>query len=491
MSLIRQSSLVATTAVMLTASRFVFMAILARRLSVDDFGRFAYAQWMVDIVFLVCALGATGAVSRYAAELRHDAGRLTSFMRAWRRWAGGVSVAGGLVVIAAVWLSPYSLSRSELVLLGAWAAANGLMAMQSAAMVGLQRFDLVFRSNLIFAGISLAGAVTLTANMQGSAGLFAVMAAACAMASVPGLAMLAGFKRHNSTPLKPDQWRGIRRYALNMWVVALLWSLLWSRGEFPLVKAMLGDAEVASYAAILTLFAGAIQGVMLGVSAVASELSRLWGEGSKAEAVSLARRVMDAQLISSGIGATFLLFFGPELLQLAFGHKYGAQSNTLAIISVGLISMAAANQNHLLQISTEGRFSRDSLLVGVVVLFALAFLMTRWLGLDGTAAARALTMLLLAGFALWSAVRRWGAGAVSVQNIMAVMLIATASLALTLVFGGELRLLDRGILFLGAASLVCGLVRDECGTLAFASISRKLISACKKCVNRIRLVFNG
>ena len=84
MSLLRHSAWSAAAAITLTGSRFVLAAILARRLAQTGYGQYAYGQCLVDLSFLLCSLGATGAVSRYAAEYRHDPALLAAFMRRWQ-----------------------------------------------------------------------------------------------------------------------------------------------------------------------------------------------------------------------------------------------------------------------------------------------------------------------------------------------------------------------------------------------------------------------
>lgn len=464
MSLLRQSALAALSAITMAGSRFAFTAILTRRLSVDEFGRFAYAQWLVDIAFLACALGATGAVSRYAAEFRSDERTLQTFIRVWRRWALGISLLSGFVVLFGAWLSGYEIDTLSKLLLSAWAVTSGILAMQMAALSGFQRFELIFRSNLIFALIILAGSWLLPLNSTGTPGLFALMAVASGVASVPGLVVSARLINDDSPALSTDQWQKIRNYALNMWLVALLWSLVWSRGELPIVKTLLGDGGVASYVAVLTLFGGAIQGVMLGVSAVAPQLTGLWGRGLKDEAVALARSVMDLQLLVCGVAALALIYMGPELLSLAFGANYRTHSNALAILSIGLVSMVVANQNHLLQIATDGRFSRNSLVVSLFILMGLAFLLTGLLGIAGAAAARALTMLFLAGLAIYSTINRWGRMAVSLQNISIAGLIILASVFISLI-ANEVDGIKRILMLLISSLILMFAIKDSSGNI--------------------------
>ena len=473
MSLLRQSALAAMSAIVLSGSRFAFTAILARRLSLENFGHFAYAQWLVDIAFLVCALGATGAVSRYAAEFRSDEIKLESFMRAWRRWALGLPLLGGIVVLIGAWMSGYEHDAWAKLMLSVWAASSGFMAMQMAALSGFQRFELIFRSNLIFAIIILLGSWLLPTNFMGPTALFALMAVASSVASLPGIIMIGRRKNVDAHQLSADQTRKIRNYALNMWLVALLWSLVWSRGELPVVRAHLGDAGVASYVAVLTLFGGAIQGVMLGVSAIAPELTRLWGSDRKEEALKLARSVMDMQLLVCGITLAMFICLGPELLTLLFGENYRIQANTLAILGFGLLAIAFSTQNHLLQIATDGRFSRDSSLAGLLALVALSLTLIPSFGLIGAALTRSCTMILLIGLTIIKYQNIQKEKFLNYHNLIIIFFINATCFGITLsnhIYG----FFEHLSLLIVAIILIALLVRDDVGIIKSFSIFKIL-----------------
>ena len=98
MSILRHSAWAAAGAIVLTVARFLFAAILARRLSLTDFGQYVYGQWLADLTFMVCSLGAMGAISRYVAEFRHDPGLLTAVVRRWRPFALGLPWLAAAVV---------------------------------------------------------------------------------------------------------------------------------------------------------------------------------------------------------------------------------------------------------------------------------------------------------------------------------------------------------------------------------------------------------
>lgn len=463
MTLLRQSSLAAVAGLVLAGSRFALFTILARRLVSSDFGQFVYVQWLVDIAVLVCSLGATGAASRFVAEYRSDPAKLNTFVQKWRPWSFGLPVLAGGAVLTGAWMSGLTLDLVSAVFMALWAIASAGWAMQTAALIGFQRFDLILRANLIAASIMLTGALLLPAPASNPAMLFAIMAAAATMAALMGQSQTVGKKTaETSVLLGEEQWRSVRRYAINVWLIALLSALVWSRGELPLVRSILGDEGVASYGAVLTLFGGAMQGVMLGVSAVAPQLTRLWGEGRQEAAVATARTVMDFQLLVCGGGALVLICLAPELMEWAFGAQYQAQGETLAILSLALVSMALSNQNHLLQIATNGRFSRNVSLAGLAALVTLAFALIPMFGVLGAALARVITMFFLALISVSAAIKRWHSLALSIRNIAGVLVVIGLCLSLTLLFP-LLGTVTRLAIMLGSFVLLAFAVRDESG----------------------------
>lgn len=474
MSLVRHSAWAAAAAVTLTAARFALVAIVARQLSQAGFGQFAYAQWLVDLTFLVCSLGATGVVSRYAAEYRTRPERLAALMVRWRPFAFGLPVlASGAVLLGAL-LSGLHLDAAALSMLAIWTAANGLWAMQTAVLVGLQRFDLIFRANALAAVIMLTGVSVLPLQGEDIALLFGLMAIACGAAATVGIHAVRQLTAGAVGSIEPDGWRSIRGYAFNIWITALLWSLVWSRGEMPIVRAYLGDVGVAQYAAAMILFGGAVQGVMLAASGVAPQLTMLWGSGRRDEAIATARTVMDVQLLFCGAGALLLICLGPELVSLAFGSTYRQASAPLAIFAVGLLAIALSSQNHLLQIATDARFNRNTTLLGLVLLFGAVILLTPLYGLSGAAIARAGTMLLLALISMVVVVRRWGRESISSRNILIVALVIGVS-ATTVAWEDGSTAMSRVILLCIALLILALSIRDRHGRLLVLVLPRVVL----------------
>ncbi|HML96809.1 MAG TPA: lipopolysaccharide biosynthesis protein [Thermodesulfobacteriota bacterium] len=479
----------ALAAIALTGSRFVLTAIAARRLSQADFGQFAYAIWLVDIAFLVCSLGATGAVGRYAAELRADTPRLAAFMHHWRPWAAGLPLLAGLVAVVGAKFAGLPLDMTSLMLVALWAAVQGRWAMQTAALTGGQRFDIILRANLLAGTLMIAGMLFLPVDTFGLPLMFALMVATGVVGALTGASQVRGLGVGTAATLHPAQCRAIRRYALNIWLTALLWALVWSRGEFPIVRVYLGDEGVAAYAAAMTLFGGAVQAVMLGVGGVAPQLTRFWGEGRVELALATARKVMDFQLLACGIAAMTLICFGPELMSLAFGEKYRAGAGALVLLGTGLIAMALSTQNHVLQIATDARFNRNTSILGLVVLLLLAFSLTPLLGLEGAAVARASTMSLLATASVYALRRRWGRRAIPLQNLLVTLSICVVSACATYAIQGQY-LVARGCIFITGFGVLITTLRHDDDSPIMADAARWAISTLQVLRSRRRTQYD-
>jgi O-antigen/teichoic acid export membrane protein len=462
--IVRHTAWAAAAAVILTGARFSLAAIVARRLSQDGFGQFAYAQWLIDLAFLVCSLGATGVISRYAAEYRTHPDKLATLMMRWRPFAFGLPVLTSGGVFLGALLSGLHPDGAALSMLALWSAASGFWSMQTAALMGLQRFDLVFRTNVLAAVIMLIGVLMMPLDGADVAPLFGLMAIACAAAATVGHSAIRPLVAGSSGSIKSDEWRSIRGYAFNIWLTALLWSLVWSRGEMPIVRAYLGDTGVAQYAAAMALFGGAIQGVMLAVSGVAPQLALLWGSGRRDEAIAVARTVMDMQLLLCGVGALLLICLGPDLVSLVFGNAYRQAAAPLSILAIGLLAMAVSSQNYVLQIATNARFSRNTTLLGLVLLFGSAVLLTPLLGLTGAAISRTGTILLLAVVSLVVVNRRWEGAAISGRNVVIVVAVVGVTAVAAMWKEGSMLLMRLGLL--GAALVVlAALLSDKHGRL--------------------------
>jgi len=471
MSLSRQSASAAVAAVVASASRLLLVTSLARRLTAEKFGQFAYAQWVIEISILIFSFGAPAAVSRYAAEFGSQAGLVSAFLRRWVRWAVCASVAAALGSVVGAWVSGMHLELRSYLCLFVWTATQGLWTMQTAALTGCQRFNAITLANILFAAAVLSGLSVLPIANEQPAVLFGLMAVGAAAATCVGVGTVVRRAVEPAKAIHQSQWGSIRIYAINMWLTTLLTSLVWSRGEYPFVRVALGEEGLARYAAPMTLFAGGVQVVTLGTAGVAPYLTDLWGRHRRDSAIALARWLMNLQLLVCCLVAMALTLLEGELLGLAFGAEYRDSDHILAVLSIGLVALAVSAPNHLLQLATDGRCTRNFIVAGVLLLFLLALVLTPTIGLPGAALARSTTMLtvalgteILAGWHL-------GARLVSTRNLA----VAMVSVLGTIAFGfwrPDFDLIPRTLLLAGMVLLLVLSLRDDNGHLIIQSVAR-------------------
>ena len=280
MSLARQSLMAAVAAIVMSASRIAIVAVLARRLPAAAFGQFVYAQWLVDFAILLCSFGAPAAASRYAAEFAGDTARVGGFLRSWRWWAACSSLAGALTAAAGGWISGLHLGSSGLAVLFLWATAQSAWTAYTAALTGCQRFGAIAILNVVYAATIGVAVWAMPTTVSSVPALFGTMSVGAAVAATAGIVVVARHSTMSAATLDAGQWRSIRSYAGNMWMTALMTSLVWSRGEYPLVRALLGDEALARYAAPMTLFGAGIAAVMVAVAGATPYLTELWGRGA-------------------------------------------------------------------------------------------------------------------------------------------------------------------------------------------------------------------
>ena len=444
---LKQHAFYAVGAAMIGAgTRFLILVLLARLFPQAQVGQFAYVLFLVDVSFLLVCFGMNAAAGRYLAEYAAEPARRASFFVWWcRRSIWVPPIAGGAVLLVLL-ASGLELSPAAAAGIAFWAMAYAGQSLLLAAFAGLQRFDQVFAVTALGAAASLSAVVLAAWAGLPLAGLYALMGAACIASVLLALKHFSPLWRAGQPAgARPGFWAITSSYSLNMWLTALLWALVWSRGELPVVRHWLGDVALAHYSVALSLMAGLMTAVMLGSAVFAAQVTRLWGEDRKPEAYTLCRKVSEWQLVVAAIGAAFVVCFNEELVRVAFGEGYADSAAILAVLVCGLPVMALAMQNHLIQIKTNGRFSRNVAVLGLVVLLVVAITLVPYWGAQGAAIARVATMGLMGAASIAYLLMRIDASVLPRCPIAATMLVPV--LALVVLFDGE-EITDRAIVFL-------------------------------------------
>ena len=431
MSLLKSTAYASLAGLVVSGGRFALTVVLARKLTVIDFGQFAYVQWLVDTLYLCLSFGAGAMASRYLAQYATQPALLHTFQR---RLSVAYLVVPLLVMAAfsaaQLW-SATARSGHEVALATAWAGANSLVVMQTAALTGYQRWSGMLVQNLASVATLLAGAVWLPAVGAGCADAFAVMLAGSVVAAAVGAylirgdsgAMVAGVSPVAVAQAAGIDWRQVRNFALNTWVAALLASFVWSRGEVPVLKWLQGDAVVGRYAAALAIWGGAVQCVMLASSAIAPHIAQAWGRGDILGAARVAARVLNIQLLLACAGSLIVVLFGPQILGLVFSSDYSSAAPALRWLFFGLFALSVSGYSYLLQLTTDAAFNRNALMLAAVVLYVSAFAFIYLFGEVCAGMSRAASLFAIFSITLWQAGKTWQFDGIPIGNVVRALLL--------------------------------------------------------------------
>jgi len=424
MSIVRNSVWSAGSALILGIGRVALNAIVAHKMPQDVFGAFSYGQWLIELSVLVGLLGATNAGSRFIAEYSDQVGKQYSFYKAWSYCSYFLPpLVGAVLFLLAQILGGYEINNS-LIFLAAWGVVNACCALQNSLLVGLRRFDLLFISNFITAIFSICGVYFLDQRSD-VADLFALM-----MFSNFASYFYVRLKRPELSKAEGDikvDWRSVMAFSINVWLSFLGANLVWSRGEFPIIQAALGDGAIASYAAALTVFGAASQVLMLGLSGVGAHVNVIWGQGLRQEAVTLSRSIMNFQLFIGAVFAISIDAFSSVIMKLIFSDKYMNSSDTLSIIAYGLVAFSISSQSQLLQLKTNARFNRNVIMFGIGILYIFAAIAIPKIGIAGAAFARLITTFFVAATTIFFVVKYFGNSAVRLRYLCMISVVLISS----------------------------------------------------------------
>lgn len=461
MSLIRNTSWTAAAAIVLTGGRFLVTIILAKKLGVSEFGRFAFSQWLVDMIFLSLAFGLPGSASRFFSEFKSQSTNLLAFER-WYLPRAFVVVLAVAVASPLVALAFHGEVDLKFALLQAgWSVSAALWALLMARAQGLQQFKRIAVSNGVYVVIALAGCTLLpNEGVPVSSAMLLVMIATAA-AALTNWVTLPITKNDATSPGSDLNGRMLKIFGLNVWISSLVSALVWSRGEIVIVRAELGVSEVAIYSIALSLFGIATQGVMLFTGAVGQHLTQMWGAGEHENAISLCRRFTDMLTLVAGFLSSFLILFAPELILFTFGPAYADAVGAMAILGLGAIGFTSAAANQMLLIRTNGVFGRNASIIGAFVLFITAVLLIKLIGVEGAALSRALVLLGVGVMTLYFTRRLVSDRSVNLENPAKVFLVISIVILINFIFSHALYL--RALEFCLSVLVIVYWLRDDDG----------------------------
>lgn len=450
--------------------------MLANKLGVSEFGRFAFSQWLVDMVFLSLAFGLPGSASRFFAELRTQSANLLAF----ERWFLPRSL---VVVVAVAVVSPLvaltfngEVDLKFGLLQAGWSASAAVWALLLARAQGLQQFERMAISNGVYVVIALGGCALFPKEgvpVSSAMMLIIIATVAAAISTWLPLPMSENKRTIESSDLN---LRMLKMFGVNIWITSLVSALVWSRGELVIVRSELGVSDVAIYSIALSLAGIATQGLMLLTGALGPHLTQMWGAGKHEEAINLCRRITDMLTLTAGILAIFLMAFAPELIRFTFGPAYAEAKVLLAILGLGTIGLASAAANQLLQIKTNGVFARNANFIGAFGLFVAAIPLVKLVGMDGAAMSRVLVQISVGVMPLYFAHRLVSVNTVNWINQAKIGLVIFVVVVFH--FVGEHALYIRVLEFCLSTLIIVFWLRDDDGCFIYSSLLNRFYTIC-------------
>jgi len=476
MSLFKQNVWAIGAAVITAGSRFFVTTLLASKVGQSSFGVFVYTQWSIEIFYLVFSFGTSGAISRYVAEYQNNFHLQNKFIIAWTKYALM------LVCISAITNTAYYIILNNdtkivtIALIFIWALEVGASSLMNAINIGFQKFDLIFKVNLINSVLMVAGVLMLNDRTSDINILFFLMIFSLIFGLILNFIKIYNYINIKNNKLYTEEvvhlnYRKIWKYSINIWISTLIASLLWSRGELPIIKNILGVNAVAEYSIALSLFAGLQQAVMLGISALSPHISKMWGERSDYDVVIFAREIMNIQLLISSMLSLFAIIYSEQVVSLILPKIYENTSFLLSIFCLSLLALSTSCYSQVLQLKTDATFNRNSTVISLVLLYFLSYTLTTTFGITGSAIARFIAMVFIAVVTMFHIVKYWGISTIPIFNILFITIIL--SLTFFVINYIKIDIIQKSILFLTLIFILIYNIKDINGNKVLFIIINK------------------
>lgn len=385
-----------------TGGRFATTVMIAHALSPEAYGQFVFLQWVIDLLNMLCGFGLPGLMTRFLPEL--SLGRSAS-VRGAPRAIAMASLASTFLSNAAflayVSLDPRFAGLNPLIL-ALWCLSTTVIGFLYAALQGIFRYGSVMVANLIFA---VAGPALTYALVHGHSATEAALALTLAMgAAIAGALLTSSWSSSPQAPAVrryPPSSRTLATYAFNLWITGLIGGLVWSRGEFGVLRMQVDNSQIAIYSAALTLCGLINQGVGLLTGALTPHLVRRWNSGRTEEVSEVLRVITQATIICAAGAAIVIICFGRTLLPLAFGSKYLAAYPIACLLAAAGIAICASPAYAILQIETNAGFGFVLNIVNLLTLIVLGVILTPMMGVLGAAIGRVASQMTFPFAAFW------------------------------------------------------------------------------------------
>lgn len=410
-----------------------FFVVLARELGEGQFGDFIFGMSLSAVLLSIAGLGTDELLTREVARDRSRVHGLYANILAVK----GMLLAFLLVLIAVImYLGPYSgQTRLAVQIIALGVALEVILKTPFAVLQGHERMKYIAWS-LVLQRMLLAG-MGVTILLGGGA----LVAVSVAMPVAAGVAIaLAVFWMHRNVErprltVDRSRWRMIARKGIPLGFAILLFTLL-LKADMALLSFLKGgdNTEVGQYGAAYRLIETTMFVSWAFGGAMLPWLSRHEAEGgiTLTRGYELSLNALVAMLLPIGVG---LVLWAEPLIGLIYGDAYANAVLPLRLLGIMTVLFGVNSMGAILMIARDrpGDFARPAAIV-IVQNLILNFILIPPLGAVGAAINAVASGVLLAGFTLHIASRRFGR--ISAVRVLAAPALGSAALALVAFAGG-------------------------------------------------------
>lgn len=450
-----------------SASRLLAGIIVVRQLGPDLNGQFAYFLWITETIVLLFNFGLPGAFNRFLAINcgRADSNKALNMLRS------GIWIGAVLSFIAAI--STYEIAKNFLaqatfqtnnlpILLALLVAAQLWSGLAQTLLTGMQQFRaytkvVIVSSIMLLVGQSI-GAIwwSLTGAIYGTLTSYAV-------ATVLYLWVVLGMQPQNLLVNRSVFFnRQFVVYARDVWLAALISSIVWGRAEIFFLEWLSSSREVGFFAVGLIFSSLVVQIVNLVSSALLPHMSFLVGEGHINRLQNDYRRLtifIALFVFPIALGGLALM---PEIIPLIFGLPYKeATSVAQWLMAASLLSFATVGSS-IVYSQGDAKIIRNWSIFGGIGLTTLCIGLIPFYGAVGAGIARLIvqaTLIVIGFYLLYSRYR------ITVPGIPLALLLVAASCC------GLAAYAAASIFSEGFMGLILGII---CGAIAYIFTLRVL-----------------
>ena len=411
----------------------VFFVILARELGEAGFGDFIFGMALSTVLLSIAGFGTDEMLVREIARDQDRVHTLYANVLALK----SLMLLGLLVVLALiVHLGDYSTETQIAVqVIGVGVALEVVLKTPFAVFQAFERMKYIAWSLVIQRGL-LAGIGV--AVLAGGGGLLEVSIAMPLAAGIAvGLATVWLYARvvRPQMRLDPSSWRAIAKAGIPLGFAILLYTLL-LKADVALLSFLTGgdNAEVGQYGAAYRLIEATMFISWAFGGAMMPWLSRHEEGGALTlnRGYELALKALVAMLLPIGVG---LVLYAEPLIELIYGSAYADAVLPLRLLGIMTVLFGLNSMGAILMISRDrpGDFARPAAVV-IVQNVTFNFILIPPLGATGAAINAVVSGVLLAGFTLHIAARRFGR--ISLIRVLTSSSLAALALALVALAAG-------------------------------------------------------